>query len=272
MKGTTKNYFLAIIALLSIFLSGCKKDDTIYYVHSDHIKTPEVVTDKDKKIVWEGHRKPFGETEVTVSTITQPIRFPGQYYDQETGLSYNLMRDYDPKTGRYLEADPLGLASSMSIYGYAGQNPVMAYDPDGQFFFLLFAPALGLTTGTALAFDFLSLSLLASGYNANIILMNSMDDSSSGANTWKACPPKENNEDPCKGLREQLNEHKRKLEEYIANPLASDNKGFLQAALDKGNLDLYDKIVASRIASLQWQIANFEMQLKQCESLYGPKS
>lgn len=177
MKGTTKNYFLAIVALLSIFISGCKKDDAIYYVHSDHIKTPEVVTDKDKKIVWEGHRKPFGETEVTVSTITQPIRFPGQYFDQETGLSYNLMRDYDSNLGRYIEADPIGLKGGTSLYGYAGQNPLMAYDPNGEFFFLLLAPALGLTTGTALTFDVaLTLSLLAYANNVNIVLNNQGDD------------------------------------------------------------------------------------------------
>jgi len=70
--------------------------------------------------------------------------FPGQYHDQETGLSYNLMRDYDPKTGRYLEADPLGIAAGASLYGYAIQNPVMYYDPDGQYAIGILLPGLAL--------------------------------------------------------------------------------------------------------------------------------
>jgi len=58
--------------------------------------------------------------------------FPGQYHDAETGLSYNLMRDYDPRTGRYLQADGIGLAAGTSLYGYANQNPIMNYDPNGE--------------------------------------------------------------------------------------------------------------------------------------------
>ena len=36
-------------------------------------------------------------------------RYPGQYFDAETGLHQNYFRDYDPRTGRYIEADPIGL-------------------------------------------------------------------------------------------------------------------------------------------------------------------
>jgi uncharacterized protein RhaS with RHS repeats len=42
------------------------------------------------------------------------------------------MRDYDPTTGRYLEADPLGLVDGASVYGYAGQSPMMYTDPTGE--------------------------------------------------------------------------------------------------------------------------------------------
>ncbi len=42
------------------------------------------------------------------------------------------MRDYDPTTGRYLEADPLGLVDGASVYGYVRQNPGRYTDPRGE--------------------------------------------------------------------------------------------------------------------------------------------
>ncbi|MDA8093422.1 MAG: RHS repeat-associated core domain-containing protein, partial [Betaproteobacteria bacterium] len=59
------------------------------------------------------------------------VRFPGQYYDAETGLSYNLNRSYDPTVGRYLEPDPLGLAAGTNLYAYTGDDPVNLTDPLG---------------------------------------------------------------------------------------------------------------------------------------------
>ena len=122
------------MTLLLITLTGCKQtstEDSLYFVHQDHLNVPAVLTDKDKKVVWEGHREPFGKTEVTVATIQQPFRFPGQYYDAETGLSYNLMRDYDPATGRYVQSDPIGLAGGINTYAYVNGNPIMFIDPLG---------------------------------------------------------------------------------------------------------------------------------------------
>lgn len=69
--------------------------------------------------------------------------------------------------------------------------------------------------------------------------------------------------------QDQIKDHERKLSEYIANPLAGDNKGFLAAAIAKNDPNLYNKIYLSRIASLQWQIANFKKQLEECERKNG---
>ena len=46
-------------------------------------------------------------------------RYPGQYFDQESGLHYNYFRDYDPKTGRYIEPDPIGLKGGTNLFEYA---------------------------------------------------------------------------------------------------------------------------------------------------------
>lgn len=66
------------------------------------------------------------------STFPYNLRFPGQYYDSETGLNQNWNRDYDPLTGRYIESDPVGLAGgSYSTYSYAGDSPVADWDESG---------------------------------------------------------------------------------------------------------------------------------------------
>jgi RHS repeat-associated protein len=59
-----------------------------------------------------------------------PLRFPGQYHDAETGWHYNLNRHYDPTTGRYATADPLGLAPSPNHWTYPA-NPTTHSDPLG---------------------------------------------------------------------------------------------------------------------------------------------
>lgn len=64
---------------------------------------------------------------------------PGQYFDRETGMHYNYFRDYDPTTGRYIEADPIGLEGGMNIYAYGAENPLIQIDPLG----LANGPAIG---------------------------------------------------------------------------------------------------------------------------------
>lgn len=90
----------------------------IYYYQNDHLGTPQIMTDDTNTVVWEADYMPFGEANVSPNSIVvNNFRFPGQYYDEETGLHYNWNRYYEPKTGRYLTPDVLNLATfSVPIY------------------------------------------------------------------------------------------------------------------------------------------------------------
>jgi RHS repeat-associated protein len=81
----------------------------LYWYHTDHLGTPQALTDRHGQIAWQAQYDPFGEVVLLVNNVTQPLRFPGQYFDEETGLHYNYFRDYDPGTGRYVQSDPIGV-------------------------------------------------------------------------------------------------------------------------------------------------------------------
>ena len=65
-----------------------------------------------------------------VRNVTQPIRFQGQWHDEESGLYYNRHRYYDPPQGRYISQDPIGLNGGTNLYGYV-TNPTGMVDPLG---------------------------------------------------------------------------------------------------------------------------------------------
>jgi len=118
-----------------------------YYVRVDHIGRPVFATDGTGAKVWEASYLPFGEVLASTSTPME-LRFPGQWFQAESGLHQNWMRDYDPTTGRYMQADPLGLVDGASIYGYARQNPGRYTDPTGELIpALLVGAAVGVGTG-----------------------------------------------------------------------------------------------------------------------------
>ena len=65
-----------------------------------------------------------------VRNVTQPIRFQGQWHDEESGLYYNRHRYYDPQQGRYISQDPIGLLGGMNFYNYT-KSPTTNIDPMG---------------------------------------------------------------------------------------------------------------------------------------------
>jgi RHS repeat-associated protein len=102
--------------LLAIAAPDSAGVSAITYVHSNHLGVPIVYTDASGVIVQPG-------------SYAQPV-FPGQAKTL-ADLYYNRYRDYDPTTGRYIQADPIGLAGGPSPYSYAMNNPVRYVDPMG---------------------------------------------------------------------------------------------------------------------------------------------
>jgi RHS repeat-associated protein len=114
----------------------------IYYVDTDRLDTPRAITRAaDNTVVWRWSSDPYGngfvdeDPEGSGQLFVYNLRFPGQYYDSETGLVYNDRRDYDPQLGRYVESDPIGLkGGSLSTYAYVNDQPLKRVDPSGEGF------------------------------------------------------------------------------------------------------------------------------------------
>ena len=81
----------------------------LLYVQADHLDRPVLMTDADGTVVWRVSYDPFGAVAEIVGPASLDLRFPGQWFQLESGLHYNWHRHYDPSTGRYTAPDPLGL-------------------------------------------------------------------------------------------------------------------------------------------------------------------
>ena len=144
-----------------------------YAIQSDHLNTPRRLTQSDGQVAWQWGYSAFGDEQptmaknrfantslnqsfgtTTVPAVTFNLRYPGQYFDQESNLHYNGHRSYDGKTGRYSQSDPIGLQGGWNKFGYSNQNPLSFTDPSGL---LSSSEALAhyrSGTGTALDMDF----------------------------------------------------------------------------------------------------------------------
>lgn len=106
---------------------------SLLYVESDHLGTPRTVVEPSTNAVkwrWDFFGNAFGEHAPTVPVggVALNMRYPGQFFDSETGLNYNYFRDYEPRTGRYVESDPIGLAAGLNQYSYVNSKPFTQHD------------------------------------------------------------------------------------------------------------------------------------------------
>jgi RHS repeat-associated protein len=112
----------------------------VFYIHTDQQNAPTRLTRaNDNVVIWRwdhdayGNGAPMEDPDGNGANVTFNLRFPGQYFDSETGLLYNYFRDYDSLVGRYVESDPIGLYSGLNTYAYAGGDPMVLIDPLGLY-------------------------------------------------------------------------------------------------------------------------------------------
>ncbi|MEV5545516.1 putative T7SS-secreted protein [Streptomyces sp. NPDC052309] len=106
-------------------------DSRFFAIITDLVGTPSELIDEQGEISWRTRSTLWGTTAWAANSTTYtPLRFPGQYYDPETGLHYNYFRHYDPETARYLTTDPLGLTPADNPAAYV-DNPYLITDSLG---------------------------------------------------------------------------------------------------------------------------------------------
>jgi RHS repeat-associated protein len=128
------------------------------------------VTDEAGDLAWVGDYTAWGKVKKDTdhafqARIEQPLRYPGQYEDESTGLHYNTMRYYDPDVGRFISQDPIGLMGGENLYAYA-PNPTHWVDPLG----LTGTPIVVIGEGQP-AVDEATRLLRAQGYNAESMMV-----------------------------------------------------------------------------------------------------
>ncbi|WP_432728915.1 RHS repeat-associated core domain-containing protein [Variovorax sp. W6] len=126
--------------ILFIKTKNTNGENTFAYYQHNHLQVPLQATDKSGNVVWTASYDAFGQAVVNTlaptqnkPTITSNLRLPGQFEDSETGLHYNWNRYYEPQTGRYSSADPIGLNGGINRHAYVGGKPVVDVDPTGEF-------------------------------------------------------------------------------------------------------------------------------------------
>ena len=119
--------------LAQVFHNNQDEEQYLAYFHNDQVGIPKEMTDIHGNLLWYGEYTAWGrlkKDERVYKDAHQPFRLQNQYFDEETGLHYNLMRYYEPEAGRFVNQDPIGLLGGDNFYQF-GPNITVWIDPLG---------------------------------------------------------------------------------------------------------------------------------------------
>lgn len=127
---------IALVTYTYVGTSTTPTSHALYAIETDHLGAARRVSNATNQTRWTWTPAPYGDTlpnenPSALGTFTLNLRFPGQYFDKETNLTYNHHRDYEATTGRYIQSDPIGLAGGINTYAYALGQPTKLMDPLG---------------------------------------------------------------------------------------------------------------------------------------------
>ncbi len=224
----------------------CYIDAEPFFYHVDCLPAPSIMTDAAGKIVWSGMYETYGYCETgKESEIENPLRFPGQYYDKESELNYNVCRYYDAESGRYITHDPISyLSNEFNLYRYAKNAPTHRTDPTGL-------EALTAGWGIAIAepspFGEIIMGIITVGVGIAGILMASKASESAKSDADTKCDEGTNssssNNDDNEGEKEKVKKKRdfkkklKKLSRRTDDPLSHDEATDLLKEAKKLDVD-----------------------------------
>jgi RHS repeat-associated protein len=107
------------------------KGGSTFFYHQDGLGTVTDLTDSGGAPAKSYAYDAYGNILESPGALDQPYTYTGREIDAETGLYYYRARSYDPRTGRFLQKDPIGLVGGGNLYRYVGSNPVLLSDSLG---------------------------------------------------------------------------------------------------------------------------------------------
>ncbi|WP_304666746.1 RHS repeat-associated core domain-containing protein, partial [Neisseria bergeri] len=119
--------------LAQVFHNNQDEAQYLAYFHNDQVGIPREMTDIHGNLLWYGEYTAWGRLKKdgrVYRNVHQPFRLQNQYFDEETGLHYNLMRYYEPEAGRFVNQDPILLLGGSNLYSFAS-NTNAWFDPLG---------------------------------------------------------------------------------------------------------------------------------------------
>lgn len=198
---------------------------------------------------------PYGATARSSVTNGTDYQYAGLFAHAASGLNLATFRAQDGNTGRWTNRDPNGESGGINLYAYVEANTISNIDIVGLqsiTFPRISIPTLGRILGPITNPDTSTMSP-SSTFDPTVAAPTSTTDPNN---------PDNNNCDPCKGLRQQLQEHEQKLADYRANPQAQDHKSLLGQGRD-------ESVISGRIKNLENQIETFRRDLYKCEEEHG---